>query len=64
MDKLPEYPTTMEIATGFLKELNEEIINLKKQIAELEEDRDYYKRQMYDYITKYENLKDETDLTT
>ena len=31
---------------------------------ELKRDVEYYKRQMYEYITKYENLKDETDLTT
>lgn len=55
---------TREVRVDFLKELNEEFIKLKKKIAELEEDRDYYKKQMYEYITKYENLKNETDLTS
>lgn len=64
MDKLPEYPTTMEIATGFLKELNEEIINLKKQIAELEADRNYYKKQMYFVIEQKEKLERQMSLNS
>ena len=64
MDKLPEYPTTMEIATGFLKELNEEIIKLKKKIAEIEADRDYYKKQKYYVIEQKEKLERQMSLNS
>lgn len=53
MDKVE----TIEVKADFLEALNEEIKTLKADV-------EFYKKQMYEYITKYENLKNETDLTS